>query len=141
MPSEDEQHRVAIQAREKQVLQLLSRPSAALKAALTDPPYSAKSPDVRVRGGGGEEFRVLKKSRQKSSMKVVVKAIQGVAEKEIAGVIDELSGEEQDVLMKYLYRGLEEVEACNSLLKWHAILTEKAGVGCIMRVLADRNKL
>ncbi|EKX45959.1 hypothetical protein GUITHDRAFT_70882 [Guillardia theta CCMP2712] len=124
MPSEDEQHRVAIQAREKQVLQLLSRPSAALKAALTDPPYSAKSPDVR-----------------KSSMKVVVKAIQGVQEKEIAGVIDELSGEEQDVLMKYLYRGLEEVEACNSLLKWHAILTEKAGVGCIMRVLADRNKL
>jgi hypothetical protein len=66
-------------------------------------------------------------------------------------VIDSLTDDEKDVLMKYLYRGLEEArkfastmissrflsgleltfseyfqaESCNQLLKWHGILTEK----------------
>jgi len=65
-------------------------------------------------------------------------------------VIDCLTDDEKDVLMKYLYRGLEEArnsesttisrflsgleltfseyfqaESCNQLLKWHGILTEK----------------
>eukprot|EP00960_Hanusia_phi_P070340 767285-Hanusia_phi.AAC.1 len=49
MPSDDERLRAAIQEREKQVLQHMSRPSAALKAALADPPYGTESPEVRVR--------------------------------------------------------------------------------------------
>ncbi len=66
-------------------------------------------------------------------------------------MIDSLTDDEKDVLMKYLYRGLEEArnsestmissrflsgleltfseyfqaESCNQLLKWHGILTEK----------------
>lgn len=78
---------------------------------------------------------------QKMSVKVVVKAIGSVPEKEVGVVIDSLSGDEKDVLMKYLYRGLEEAESCNQLLRWHGILTEKAGNGCIMRALSESTRL
>ena len=33
---------------------------------------------------------------------------------------------------------LSEKEASAALLEWHGVLTEKAGMGCIMRALADR---
>jgi actin related protein 2/3 complex subunit 5 len=56
-------------------------------------------------------------------------------------VIDGLSGEEQDALMRYLYCGLADREACSQLLEWHGALTEKAGMGCVMRALADRRVL
>lgn len=82
-------------------------------------------------------FRV----EQKKSVKVVVKAIGSVPEKEVAGVIDSLDSDERDVLMKYLYRGLEEAESSNHLLKWHGILTDKAGNGCIMRALSETTRL
>ncbi len=75
------------------------------------------------------------------SAKVVVKAIGVVPDKEVGAVIDSLTGDERDILMKYLYRGLEEAESCNQLLKWHGILTEKAGNGCIMRALSESNRL
>jgi actin related protein 2/3 complex subunit 5 len=75
------------------------------------------------------------------SAKVVVKAIGTVPEKDVGAVIDSLTGDEKDVLMKYLYRGLEEAESCNQLLKWHGILTERAGSGCIMRALSESTRL
>ncbi|KAJ1491085.1 actin-related protein 2/3 complex subunit 5 [Baffinella frigidus] len=111
----------AVTAREKQVAALLANPTAAVKASLVDPPYGCPSEDVRRQSG-----------------KVVVKAIGAVAKKDIVGVIEGLSGEEQDALMKYLYRGLAEKESCAQLLEWHGVLAEKAGMGCIMRALADR---
>jgi actin related protein 2/3 complex subunit 5 len=78
---------------------------------------------------------------QKLSVKVVVKAIGAVPEKDVGGVIDSLTDDEKDVLMKYLYRGLEESESCNALLKWHGVLTERAGNGCIMRALSETTRL
>lgn len=114
----------AISARDKQVTSLLSNPSAAVKAALVDPPYTATEGETR-----------------KLSVKVVVKAIGSVPEKEVPAVIDALDGDERDVLMKYLYRGMEEAESCNQLLKWHGILTDKAGNGCIMRALSETTRL
>lgn len=80
-------------------------------------------------------------AEQKLSVKVVVKAIGSVPEKEVPAVIDALDGDERDVLMKYLYRGMEEAESCNQLLKWHGILTDKAGNGCIMRALSETTRL
>ena len=72
---------------------------------------------------------------------MVVKALVAVPEKDVGAVIDSLSTDEKDVLMKYLYRGLEEAESCSQLLKWHSILTEKAGTGCIMRALSESTRL
>ena len=45
------------------------------------------------------------------------------------------------VLMKYLYRGLEGTECNAQLLRWHCALTEKAGMGCIMRALQPANRV
>ncbi|GBB94023.1 hypothetical protein RclHR1_22770002 [Rhizophagus clarus] len=51
-----------------------------------------------------------------------------------------LSTEQQDILMKYIYRGMASPDLYNSavLLNWHEKLTEAAGVGCIVRVITDR---
>jgi len=74
-------------------------------------------------------------------VKVVVKALGAVPDKEVGAVIESLTDDEKDILMKYLYRGLEEAESSNQLLKWHGILTEKAGSGCIMRALSESTRL
>jgi hypothetical protein len=47
----DAELQAAIAARDKQVAALLSNPSAAVKAALADPPYTATSIDTKVRIG------------------------------------------------------------------------------------------
>jgi actin related protein 2/3 complex subunit 5 len=43
-----------------------------------------------------------------------------------------------DTLMKYVYRHLGGGESSNILLKWHECAFEKGGLGCIVRVLAER---
>jgi hypothetical protein len=45
---------------------------------------------------------------------------------------------EYKCLMKYLYRGLRTPENSATLLKFHAMLLEKAGMGCIVRAIVDR---
>ena len=81
------------------------------------------------------------RSSQKLSAKVVIKALCAVPEKDIAATIDALSESEHDILMKYIYRGLEGTESNAQLLRWHGALTEKAGLGCIMRALQTTNRL
>mmetsp|Transcript_17122 Transcript_17122/g.26511 ORF Transcript_17122/g.26511 Transcript_17122/m.26511 type:complete len:129 (-) Transcript_17122:52-438(-) len=116
--------RAAISAREKNVASLSTNPAAAVKASLADPPFSASTDETKKMSAG-----------------VVVKALSLVPEKETASVIDGLSPGEQDVLMKYIYRGMENGESCNQLLRWHAVLTEKAGMGCIMRALSEKQRV
>jgi len=40
--------------------------------------------------------------------------------------------------MKYIYRGLAEAESCGTLLKWHGVVVEVAGLGPIVRAMTDR---
>jgi actin related protein 2/3 complex, subunit 5 len=64
-------------------------------------------------------------------------------EADIAPAIQSLSLEQCDVLMKYIYKLMENEKSpiASLLLKLHAQLLEKAGVGSIMRVLVDRKTL
>ncbi|XP_076895422.1 actin-related protein 2/3 complex subunit 5A-like [Bidens hawaiensis] len=50
-----------------------------------------------------------------------------------------LDPEYYDILMKYLYRGLStgDHSLCEQCLKIHEKLTQKAGLGCILRALSD----
>ncbi|KAG7530982.1 hypothetical protein FFLO_04653 [Filobasidium floriforme] len=62
---------------------------------------------------------------------------------DISNLVKGLSGDHQDRLMAYLYKGManlgEKSEISGSvLLSWHEKLTEVAGVGCIVRVMTDR---
>ena len=40
--------------------------------------------------------------------------------------------------MKYIYRALAQADACGSMLKWHAIVVEKGGLGPLVRSMTDR---
>lgn len=52
-----------------------------------------------------------------------------------------LSLENCDQLMKYLYKLMGRSKNCATILKLHAQVVEKAGVGSIVRVLTDRRQV
>ncbi|KAE9602081.1 hypothetical protein Lal_00040757 [Lupinus albus] len=68
---------------------------------------------------------------------VVHRAIMAI--KDVDGVLSSLDPEYYDILMKYLYRGLATGDrpTCDQCLRLHEKLTEKAGLGCILRFLTD----
>ncbi|KAG6786588.1 hypothetical protein POTOM_008194 [Populus tomentosa] len=68
---------------------------------------------------------------------VVHRAIMAI--KDVDALFSALDPEYYDILMKYLYRGLSTGDrpTCDQCLRIHEKLTEKAGMGCILRSLAD----
>ena len=69
-----------------------------------------------------------------------MKAIKAV--RDVDAAVDALDYAACDVLMKYLYRGMKHnTDDAGLLLRWHAIVTKRAGVSSIVRVLADRKTL
>eukprot|EP01098_Paradermamoeba_levis_P003095 TRINITY_DN1444_c0_g1_i1.p1 TRINITY_DN1444_c0_g1~~TRINITY_DN1444_c0_g1_i1.p1 ORF type:complete len:147 (+),score=37.38 TRINITY_DN1444_c0_g1_i1:107-547(+) len=94
----------------------------ALHAALENPPV------------GSKDAAVIDKSTA-----LVVNVCTSVKDNEIQKHIDGLSDDEQNTLMKYLYKGLESGDNSTSLLKWHSSLVEKGGLGLIVRALSERN--
>lgn len=66
------------------------------------------------------------------------KVLTAISDNEFSSLIADLDLEACDVLMKYIYRFLERSQNCGSLLKYHAHLVEKAGLGSIVRVMTDR---
>ena len=59
-------------------------------------------------------------------------------ESEVASILESLDLDSCDVLMKYLYRFMNKAASCAIVLKLHAVLQEKAGLGSIVRVLTER---
>lgn len=79
-----------------------------------------------------------KDERCKSANWIVVhRALMAI--KDVDGMLAHLDREYYDILMKYLYRGLATGDrpTCDQCLKIHEKLTERAGLGCILRSLAD----
>ena len=69
-------------------------------------------------------------------LKVVSKAKDDA---EIAKCVMSLEdSEQQDLMMRLLYHFLSQNQSASSSLKWHQALVKHAGVGCVMRALADR---
>ncbi|XP_010540224.1 PREDICTED: actin-related protein 2/3 complex subunit 5A [Tarenaya hassleriana] len=68
---------------------------------------------------------------------VVHRAIMAI--KDIEGMLNALDREYYDILMKYLYRGLSTGDrpTCDQCLRIHEKLTERAGLGCILRSISD----
>ncbi|KAL8142238.1 hypothetical protein V2J09_015270 [Rumex salicifolius] len=81
---------------------------------------------------------ITKDERCKSANWIVVhRAL--MATKDVDGMLLSLEPEYYDILMKYLYRGLSTGDrpTCDQCLKIHEKLTQKAGLGCILRCLTD----
>jgi len=83
------------------------------------------------------EEEELRKQQVKA---VVMVASQLKTEKAIAESISELSADEEDNLMKFVYIGLSMKDASVSLplFKVHEALTKKAGLGCIVRAVCAK---
>ena len=69
----------------------------------------------------------------------VFQALDKIADSKIDVTIDAMTPDHGDVLLKYVYKGLETPsDRTAALFKWQAKLSDKFGVGSIVRVLSDR---
>lgn len=71
-------------------------------------------------------------------MLVVEKVLVSISDAEMPGLINDLSLDACDVLMKYIYKFMGRCSNSALMLKLHSQLLEKAGTGSIVRVLTDR---
>lgn len=62
---------------------------------------------------------------------------------EVEKIVETLSDDELDVLMKYIYRAFEQPAGGSSgnLLVWHDKVFARSGVGSIVRVLTDKKRV
>lgn len=120
---DDQQLLQAIAERESTVDRLLQQKNntEAVRAALTNPPFGTKQDELK-----------------EQNYVIVAKALGQCKDDELKSIVECLSTEQHDNLMKYLYKGLAMADNSGQLLKWHAVLVEKAGHGCIMRAMTDR---
>eukprot|EP01088_Endostelium_zonatum_P002369 TRINITY_DN128_c0_g1_i1.p1 TRINITY_DN128_c0_g1~~TRINITY_DN128_c0_g1_i1.p1 ORF type:complete len:130 (+),score=29.91 TRINITY_DN128_c0_g1_i1:44-433(+) len=97
----------------------------ALREALQDPPLGCKAQATRD-----------------NSVALVIQVLGSVKDADIPKALGTLQTSDLDVLMKYIYKGLESGDSnSNALLKWHAAVTKEGGLGCIVRALAERRTL
>ena len=68
---------------------------------------------------------------------IVINALSQLKEKDYEATIDSLNSDQQDMLMKFVYKGLATGENA-SLFKLYGALFDKAGIGCVVRALAER---
>lgn len=64
-----------------------------------------------------------------------------ISEAEISSLLNGLNLDSCDVLMKYLYKFMGKFNNSSLMLKLHAQLIDKAGIGSIVRVLTDRKQV
>jgi actin related protein 2/3 complex subunit 5 len=108
--------------RERAVRSLLSRDvGAALHKALESPPLSTR--DVNVKDKNAD---------------IVLEVLNSTKESQLSSVVSDLSLDEQDLLMKYIYRGLAKPIPNGALFKWHAAVLTRGGIGCVVRSIADK---
>ena len=69
---------------------------------------------------------------------VMMKLLTSVKEAGVKAIVDSLNDDQNDLLMKYVYRLLATGESSTILLKWHECAFEKGGLGCIVRVISER---
>ncbi|KAG6510613.1 hypothetical protein ZIOFF_024666 [Zingiber officinale] len=109
-----------------------------LKHPNVDPPDGRSKPVEALKTALEGSILKTRDERCKSANWIVVhRAIMAI--KDVDAMLSYLDPEYYDILMKYLYRGLATGDrpTCDQCLKIHEKLTEKAGLGCILRSLAD----
>ena len=78
-------------------------------------------------------------SQKQAHADQVFAALDKIADSKIDVTVDAMTPDAGDVLLKYVYKGLETPsDRTAALFKWQAKLAEKFGVGSIVRVLSDR---
>lgn len=130
---------------------------------LQNAPYGLRADEAKV-GLGLSHSRVTSESPllpdQNITLQTLLTILNSTKSTDISGAIRLLPQDDQDTLMKYLYRGMATPGggdiSCSILLAWHekvciyvcvlhalrvltrTQLTEIAGTGCIVRTMTDR---
>lgn len=80
---------------------------------------------------------------QDSALSLTLKVLLAIKSAQIEEMVGNLSREDVDILMKYIYRGFEYPSEGSSghLLLWHEKAFNIGGSGSIVRVLSDRMKV
>jgi len=119
----DGQIRSEIQAMSNEVSSLLSSNNAsrAIGVAIRDPPFETKDSSLKD-----------------EAYDVVSRVLEAISEAQIKDIVTGLELEDCDVLMKYVYREMDNQRNCSAMLKWHAFLVDRAGIGSVVRAMTDR---
>jgi len=77
------------------------------------------------------------KSRELQKMQdsLALTAMESIKADEIAKFVDGASDETLDTLIRITYAGMATGKNCPNLLIWHSKITDKAGIGVIMRAM------
>jgi len=75
---------------------------------------------------------------KEANAKVVFKVMVAVSDKDIEDVLANFNPVTLDLLMKYVYKGLQNHEHSTHGFKWHSAILEKTGLGSIVRTMTDR---
>ena len=77
------------------------------------------------------------------ALNLVMRVLLSVKTSQMEEAVNSLDRDQQDLLMKYIYRGFEAPSEGSSgvLLAWHEKVHAVAGVGCIVRVLTDKKRV
>eukprot|EP00727_Mastigamoeba_balamuthi_P009203 m51a1_g4905 hypothetical protein (144) ;mRNA; f:164215-164948 len=112
--------------REQQVTAALNsgKVMTALPAIVENPPVQCKNQALKDRNS-----------------EAVLKLLVAIREQQIGQVVQGMTPEQLDGLMKYIYRHLGNPEVCGHMLKWHEAAFQKGGLGSIVRVLGERRSL
>ena len=85
---------------------------------------------------------------QDTALATVLFIILQTPQASVADLVASLPADQQDALMKYLYRGMSSPSEgasgnaqCSAVLAWHAKLLQVAGVGCINRAMVDHRRV
>jgi actin related protein 2/3 complex subunit 5 len=80
-------------------------------------------------------------SAKERNLKLIMDALTSAKANDIPGLVKQLTSPQVDLLMKFIYRGMQSPELFNSaiLLQWHEKVFEVGGYGSIVRVMTDRN--
>lgn len=75
---------------------------------------------------------------QDANAETVEKVLTSFTDAELGPAIESLDMESADNLMKYVYRFMSKNSNQALMLKIHAMLSDKAGAGSIVRAITDR---
>tara|TARA_B110000090_G_C13051625_1_gene319760 strand:+ start:88 stop:480 length:393 start_codon:yes stop_codon:yes gene_type:complete len=118
-----------VDARAQEVASYLKRKDklGALVASLQNPPVTTKDSSIKDKNSAAVE-----------------QVLAVVGDNDVAALVGGLDMDSCDTLMKYLYKIMGRVDKGINyaiLLKLHAAVSEKAGVGCVLRSLTDRKQV
>jgi len=81
-------------------------------------------------------------SKSEETKRIIVDALSSVfgaiSVNDVDKVLGDLSPEELNTTMKFVFKCMATGQNCTQLLKWHGSLVDKCGVGIIMRAMVDR---